>query len=223
MKTVRVWDLPTRLFHWARVLAIIGLVITGNVGGDAMAWHFRLGYAALTLVLFRLVWGFVGGHWSRFGNFVKSPARVLAYVRGRTTPEDSVGHNPLGALSVLALLFFVLLQATLGLMSDDEILATGPLTSKVPADWVSSASFVHSEVVKVVLIVLVALHVAAIVFYKVKKHTNLVTPMLSGDKEVASDLPTTRDDAATRLFALGVLAACAFAVWALLQWAAVAV
>ncbi|MFY8041577.1 MAG: cytochrome B, partial [Rhodoferax sp.] len=80
-----------------------------------------------------------------------------------------------------------------------------------------------SEVVKVILIVLVALHIVAIVFYKVKKHTNLVTPMLSGDKEVASDLPATRDDAATRMFALGVLAACALAVWALLQWAAVVV
>ena len=119
--TVRVWDLPTRIFHWALVASVIDLVITAKLGGDAMAWHFRCGYAVLTLLLFRMVWGLVGGHWSRFRSFLYSPATVLRYLRGQGAPEHSVGHNPLGSGSVFALLGFLLLQVASGLFSDDEI------------------------------------------------------------------------------------------------------
>jgi len=96
MSKVRIWDLPTRVFHWALVACIVGLVVTGQIGGTAMAWHFRLGYVVLSLLLFRLVWGFVGGHWSRFAVFVRSPATIAAYLRGHKTPEMEAGHNPLG-------------------------------------------------------------------------------------------------------------------------------
>jgi len=92
---VRVWDLPTRLFHWALVVCVAGLVITAEVGGEAMQWHFRLGYCVLTLVLFRVVWGFAGGYWSRFSSFVPSPRTSIAYIRGNPSERDtSVGHNP---------------------------------------------------------------------------------------------------------------------------------
>ncbi|TDM08566.1 MAG: hypothetical protein C4K60_03845 [Ideonella sp. MAG2] len=133
----RVWDLPTRLFHWLLVLAVIGLVITGNVGGNAMVWHARLGVGVGCLLVFRLVWGVVGGRWSRFASFVRSPAALLRYVRGVSEAHEyvHVGHNPLGALSVLALLTVLLVQVSSGLVADDEIAFTGPLIS-----WVSGAT-----------------------------------------------------------------------------------
>ena len=84
---VRVWDLPTRLFHWVLALAVIGLVVTGKVGGNAMVWHFRLGYVVFALLLFRLVWGLVGGHWSRFVAFIYAPATLIAYLRGEGRPS----------------------------------------------------------------------------------------------------------------------------------------
>src|SRR5512133_1633527 len=104
---VRVWDLPTRCFHWALVLCLVALLTTAQIGGDAMAWHFRSGYAVLSLLLFRLIWGVVGGKWSRFSSFLYAPAAVLAYLQGRGRPEHSIGHNPLGAASVFALLGFL--------------------------------------------------------------------------------------------------------------------
>ena len=101
MNRVRVWDLPTRVFHWSLVFFFAGLVLTGEVGGQAMVWHFRFGYSVLSLLLFRLIWGFVGGRWSRFSAFIAGPATILRYARGEGTAQQSVGHNPLGALSVL--------------------------------------------------------------------------------------------------------------------------
>src|SRR6476661_5005066 len=124
---VRVWDLPTRIFHWALVACVIGLVISGWRGGDAMPWHARMGYAVATLLLFRIVWGFVGGRWSRFSSFLFSPASVSNYLRGRSHPDHLVGHNPLGAGSVLAMLAVLIAQVGTGLVSDDESSFQGPL------------------------------------------------------------------------------------------------
>jgi cytochrome b len=220
MRKIRVWDLPTRVFHWALALCIVGLVVTGEVAGDAMVWHFRLGYATLTLIVFRFVWGIVGGYWSRFSTFLVSPISILRYLRGQHTPTDNVGHNPLGALSVMALLFFTLAQATAGLMSDDEIAATGPLVSKIPGEWVTVATFLHTEVTKFILIALVVLHVSAVLWYLFKRNSNLVAPMLSGDKTLDADVPSSCDNAQTRLLALVILITSALAVTALLRWAA---
>lgn len=184
-----------------------------------MQWHFRLGYAALALILFRLLWGFIGGYWSRFGNFVVSPATLWSYLRGVRTTAQEVGHNPLGSLSVLALLFVPLAQVAAGLMSDDEIATAGPLVSKVPGAWVSVATFMHTEVIKVVLIVVVLVHIGAILWYRFRRGQNLVKPMLLGDKEMEGDFPSSRDTAGSRLLALAILLLCALAVVALLRWA----
>lgn len=216
---VRVWDLPTRMFHWALVLCVIALVITGQMGGAAMNWHFRLGYVVLTLLLFRLGWGLIGGHWSRFSSFLYAPSILLRYLRGQGGPELSTGHNPLGAGSVFALLFFLLAQVATGLISDDEIATSGPLTSLVSNAWVSQATWYHRDVGKLVLIALVALHVAAILFYLWRKHVNLVRPMLLGDKEVEQPLPSSRDDARARLLAAALVALCAGLVGLLLKLA----
>lgn len=214
MQTIRVWDLPTRLFHWLLAAAVVGLVITANIGGNWMNWHLRLGYAVLALLLFRLVWGFVGGHWSRFGSFLYAPSTVLAYLRGQAKPEHRVGHTPLGALSVFALLIILLAQVSTGLMSDDEIAFFGPLVRFVSGDTVALATSYHKNVGKFIVIALVVLHVAAVLFYKWVKKDNLVRPMVVGDKQLARALvvPETRDSAASRVLALLVLALCGGAV-----------
>lgn len=201
MIKVRVWDLPTRMFHWLLVLTVIGLVVTGNVGGNWMSWHFRLGYAAFTLLVFRVLWGMLGGHWSQFRNFVPAPGQLLRYLRGET--RHSVGHNPLGALSVLTLLLVLTAQVTSGLLSDDEIAFSGPLAALAPADLVTLATWYHAEVGKLVMLALVAIHIAAIAFYQVFKKQNLSRAMLTGVQEAPLPPPNeSQDNLATRLLAI---------------------
>lgn len=212
LNKVRVWDLPTRLFHWALVAGVLGLAISGTVGGNAMIWHFRFGYAVLTLLLFRIVWGLVGGRWSRFGAFIYSPQSVYNYLKGRGKAEHSVGHSPIGAGSVFAMLGILLAQVGTGLLSDDEIAFAGPLTSLVSNATVSLATNYHKNIGKWILLALVLLHIAAIVFYLWRKH-NLFGAMLHGDKELVTRVPPSRDDAASRTAALVVLAACAAVVY----------
>lgn len=210
--TVRVWDLPTRLFHWALVLAVVGLVITGNVGGNAMVWHLRLGYAVMTLLLFRLCWGLVGGHWSRFVQFLYAPARVLADFRGQSSPLERVGHSPLGALSVWAMLLALAMQVGSGLFSDDEIAFFGPLTRFVSYDTVSALTSYHKDVGKLVVLALVLLHVLALVVYKLVKRRALVASMVSGDKQLPHAAQASADGWRQRLLALLLLLACAAVV-----------
>ena len=202
------------------MLCFVGLVATAQLGGEAMVWHFRFGYTALSFLLFRLVWGVSGGIWSRFSTFVSGPSHILRYLRGEGGARDSVGHNPMGALSVMALLAFALLQVAAGLFSDDEIATAGPLAKMVSGSLVSFATFYHTNVGKIILIVLVVLHVAAILFYRVKRQQNLVRPMLSGDKELAEPFESSRDDAGSRAKALLIFAVCAACVAGLVQWAA---
>jgi cytochrome b len=211
MRTIRIWDLPTRFFHWVLVACFVGLVATGSVGGNAMVWHFRLGYAVFSLLLFRIIWGLVGGRWSRFSTFVVKPSTVLAFLRGERQPEHTAGHNPLGALSVIALLGFLCAQVATGLISDDEIAFAGPLTRFVSSATVSLATTYHTDIGKLILFGLVALHIAAIVFYRWKKQENLVKPMVLGDKELPASiaLKPSRDDARSRLLGAAVLAASA--------------
>lgn len=215
---IRVWDLPTRLFHWSLVACIVGLVVTGYVGGARMEWHARIGYAVLTLLLFRLVWGFAGGHWSRFASFVRGPSHVAAYLRGQSHPDSLVGHNPLGALSVLAMLIVLLAQVATGLVGDDEIAFTGPFNRFVTSAQGLAATWYHKRIGQWVIAALVALHIGAVLFYLWRKGENLVRPMLHGDKVVdtAATVPS-RDDTRSRATALVVLLACAGVVAAVVQ------
>ncbi len=211
-KKIRVWDLPTRLFHWALVVCIVGLTVTGHTGGGAMEWHARIGYAVLTLLLFRLVWGVVGGHWSRFSSFIYSPRSVMNYLRGRAHPDHLIGHNPLGAGSVFAMIAVLLAQIATGLVGDDEIAFTGPLNRFVQSSKGLAATWYHKQVGQWMLLALVLLHVGAVLYYLVRRKDNLVRPMIDGDKAVAHAAPQSRDTAGTRIFAAGVLAGCAGAV-----------
>ena len=205
----RVWDLPIRIFHWGLVTLVIGLVATGLMGGNAMVWHMRFGFAVLSLLLFRVVWGLIGGRWSRFGSFIYAPGTVLAYLKGSGKPEHSVGHTPVGAGSVFAMLLFLLAQVGTGLFSDDDIATSGPLAKFVSNAVVGSATWYHKNVGKYALLLLVSLHIAAIVFYLVKRKENLIAPMVHGDKALVRPLPASRDDATTRALAAAVFAACA--------------
>jgi cytochrome b len=206
---VRVWDLPTRAFHWLLAAAVIGLIITAKTGGSAMVWHFRLGYLVLGLLAFRLAWGFVGGHWSRFASFTYAPATVWRYLRGRSRVDEhvDVGHSPLGALSVLAMLFFLLAQVGTGLVADDEIANIGPLNRFVSGATAGSATHWHKDYGQWILITLVVLHVAAIITYRVRQGRDLVGPMINGDKVLPPGTPAARDTWTTRLLAVG-LALC---------------
>jgi cytochrome b len=215
-KPVRVWDLPTRIFHWVLATSVVASIITAHVGGNAMQWHVGLGMVALILLTFRILWGLVGGRWSRFASFLYSPGTVLRYLRGEVRAGEhlDVGHNPLGAGSVFALLTLLAVQVATGLVADDEIATRGPLNALVSEDTAKRASGWHADIGQWILIALIVLHVAAIVFYKVRKGKNLVAPMLVGDKDLPADTPASADGWRQRLFALVLLVASwAFAGW----------
>jgi cytochrome b len=212
MFTVHIWDLPTRLFHWVLAACVVGLLITGNVGGNAMVWHFRFGYAVLTLLLFRLLWGFVGGHWSRWSQLPLSPNQVWSYIRCQGVPAHHAGHNPLGSWSVLTLLLFLAFQVGTGLVSDDEIANMGPLSSLVSGAVVSWSTTWHKNVGKFILLALIALHLLALVWYRFKKHAALVPAMFHGDKMLSDVVPPSVDDGKSRVLALLCLFSAAGAV-----------
>ena len=211
--TVRIWDLPTRLFHWVLAASVVGLVVTAKVGGNWMEWHFRLGHLVLALLVFRIIWGLVGGRWSRFASFLYSPSRVLRYLRGEGQASDSVGHSPLGALSVFGLLAVLAAQVATGLFSDDEIAFAGPLTRFVSNAIVGQATTYHKEIGQYLVIGLVALHLLAIAFYVFVKRQRLVMPMVQGDKLLDAPAAASRDDAISRVGAAVVLAICAALAW----------
>jgi cytochrome b len=180
-KKIRVWDLPTRVFHWALAASAIGLFATGLTGGNWIIWHERIGFCVLTLLLFRVIWGVIGSDTSRFGDFLRGPRALITYLKTGVSPTH--GHSPLGGLSVVALLALMLLQATTGLMVDDDIANKGPLADKVSSAWVALATKVH-RLNKWVLGAMVLLHLCAIIFYTFKKKQKLVGPMVSGEREV---------------------------------------
>lgn len=209
----RIWDLPTRLFHGALVVCVVGLVITGNIGGSAMLWHFRFGQAVLALLIWRVLWGIVGGRWSRFVHFRLHPRDALDELRGRADEGLHTGHGPLGSLAVLAFLLILVAQVGSGLLSDDEIAFAGPLTHLVSASTVSQATAYHTQIGKLLLIGLVLLHLVAIVWHTFKGRP-LVGAMLHGDKPLEQPMPASQDSARTRLLALMLLGLCyALSAW----------
>jgi len=218
-KIIRVWDLPIRLFHWLLVLCISGSIISVNLGGNAIQWHAYFGYGILTLLIFRIVWGFIGSTHARFSSFLPTKDSLLQYLQGKS--PKVLGHNPLGALSVFALLFVLCIQVFTGLFVDDEIAFQGPLAKYVPS-WISSFLSEIHEGNQVVIFTLIAIHISAIWFYKKFKGENLIRPMISGDKEIdpseeANYLPAdlgraSKDGVLQRGFALLLLSLIAVVV-----------
>ena len=207
---VRVWDLPTRAFHWLLVICVVCLVGTAYAG--AMDWHARFGYCVFALLLFRIVWGLAGGRWSRFASFIYSPASVMNYLKGRAHPDHLIGHSPLGAGSVFAMLLVLAAQVGTGLVADDESAFTGPLNKFVATSKGLAATWYHKRIGQWLIIGLVVLHIGAVLYYLLKKHNNLIRPMVGGDKEVAAPALSSRDDAVSRVIALVVLGVAAAVV-----------
>lgn len=176
-----VWDIPVRLFHWS-IAILIGLAWWSGEQ-RLLEWHRRAGYAVLCLLLFRVLWGFFGGHHARFANFVSHPIRAIGYARENLLTRHAVtspGHNPLGGWSVLALLGAMILQTLLGLFAVDiDGLESGPLSHLVSFDVGRLAARGHHFIFDI-LLGLIGLHVAAIAFYLLYKKENLTTAMITG-------------------------------------------
>lgn len=229
MNNIRVWDLPLRLFHWLLVFCVAGAYFCvksagitegwlSETGLDWMTWHSRFGYAVLTLILFRLIWGFMGPYYARFTQFVVGPRKIAAYLRAaklRTTTW--AGHNPLGAWSVVAMLLAFGLQATSGLFASDDILFEGPLSGLNPSFSRFFNSIHHAS--EWILVALVALHLCAIAYYSVFRRQPLIRAMVTGDlpadRNVATKPPAhSQDNAAVAIRASIVLLVCAaFVFW----------
>lgn len=178
MTRLAIWDLPTRAFHWLIVLLIPALWWTAK--NDRMEVHILLGQTMLALVLFRIFWGLIGSSTARFATFVKGPGGIRAYLRG--AGDGRVGHNPLGALSVIAMLLVLVMQVGLGLFaSDEDGLHQGPLSHHVSLDAAETLADRHETMFNV-LLVLIGLHLAAILFYLVVRRDNLIGPMVTGGR-----------------------------------------
>lgn len=183
MQRFRVWDLPTRVFHWALVFCVVASFVTAKIGGNAMIWHGRIGVAVVGLLVFRLVWGFAGSTYARFTQFVRGPSAIRAYLRGQWQGE---GHNPLGALSVLAMLATLMLLVATGLFANDDIAFEGPLYALVGKELSDRVVGIH-RLIEPAIILLVLAHLAAIFYYvRIRKET-LVRPMITGEKVGAGE------------------------------------
>lgn len=216
---LRIWDLPTRLFHGLLALSITGALVTINLGGTWMDWHVRFGIASFTLLLFRVVWGLIGPRYARFSQFVRSPAQTIAYLRTRHGVRPA-GHSPIGGWSILAMLILFLLQSSTGLFANDDIMTQGPLAQFVSNDTVSLLTRVHSQT-EYALYAIIALHLLAIAFYSVRGEA-LTPPMVTGDVPKHTLPPGTqsaRDDWRIRLGALLLASALGTLAWWLLNLA----
>lgn len=177
------WDWPVRVTHWAFVLLVPALYFTAE--NSAWGWHMRLGHVLLALLIFRVIWGFVGTDTARFTRFVRGPAGVIAYLRGGYDPAREIGHNPLGALAVLALLGLMFAQVIMGLFAGDPFDgATGPLNSWVSIATADTFTKTH-EWFFWVLFGMIGLHLAVIAFYSAVRAQKLVGAMVVGKSEKA--------------------------------------
>ncbi len=182
-----IWDWPTRVFHWLLVGLIAGLWWTAE--NSVMDIHRLLGQVMLGVLVFRIYWGFAGSRTSRFTSFIASPGALVAYVRNLfgSTYAPTAGHNPLGGLSVIAMLLVLIAQVTLGLFAVDvDGLESGPLSRHVDFDTGREAADLHESLFNV-LVALIVLHLVAIAFYQFIKRTNLIGPMVTGKRDVPAD------------------------------------
>lgn len=203
---ILLWDLPTRLFHWLLVLSVTAAIVSGELGGNLMVWHGRIGVFIAGLLAFRLVWGMLGSTYARFAQFFPTPDKVLAYVKGRWR---GLGHNPLGACSVFALLGFLAFQVATGLFANDDIAFQGPLFSLVEQDLSKRLSGWHHEAAEF-LLALIGLHLAAIAFYGHVHKENLVQPMVTGWKEVEQGVSARGGGVVALIVALAIALAAAY-------------
>ncbi len=186
-----VWDLPTRLFHWALVALLVTSYVTAEIG--ELDWHFISGESILCLLLFRLLWGFFGSETARFTRFLRGPRAVwhhLATLR-QTAHGEPPGHNAAGGWAVVAMLLALCAQAGTGLFADDDISSEGPLAQFVDHATSRRITGLHHRIFWV-LAALAALHVCAIATYRLVRRQDLVGPMITGRKTLPPDTPAPR-------------------------------
>ncbi len=213
MRRITVWDLPVRLFHWLLAVLIAAAWVTQEY--VSMDWHMRVGWAILTLVLFRVAWGFVGSDTARFARFLRHPAEAVRHLAHlpRREPDREVGHNAAGGWMVLAMLVLIAVQCGSGLFANDDGDAEGPLMHLVDKDRSNWLSHIHSVNFKLIEVA-VLLHILAVVAYAVLKRQNLVRPMLTGRKTMPGDIPAPRlVHPAWALVVLAAAAAAASWIW----------
>mgnify|MGYP002142047612 CR=1 FL=1 len=222
---IRIWDLPIRLFHVAFAACVIGAIVTVQVGGLWMDWHVRLGIASLALLVFRIIWGFIGSRYAKFSEFLTSPIHTMQYLRtikaSRASNQNYAGHNPLGSWAVIAMLLTIGFQAITGLFANDDIMTQGPLAQFVSDSTSSLMTGLH-QLNEPVVYGLIALHLLAIIFYAMKGR-NLVPSMVHGNipaNQLDPATPSAQDDFAIRLRALLLAALLAWGAWWLMQLAA---
>jgi len=190
-RKIQVWDVPTRLFHWLTAALVLAAYITWRL--DWMNWHAKAGYAVLTLIFFRLLWGFAGSDTARFSGFVASPQLALSHLKEifRREGDRQVGHNPAGAWMVLFLLGLLLGETLSGIYVANDVADQGPLTELIPARIANAGTALH-WILWDLLLAAVALHVLAIAIYAAAKGHNLLTPMITGRKDLPPDVPRPR-------------------------------
>lgn len=213
MHAMKIWDLPVRLFHWALVVLVAVSWISAEIGNFTV--HYYSGYAILTLILFRVIWGIVGSDTVRFSSFIASPSAVLAYAKklGQKKPSNWIGHNPVGGLSVLAVLALLATQVTAGLfIIDVDFVNDGPLSKFVTYDQGRFAAEVHDFIFECLQAV-VALHIAAVLYYRFYKRERLIEAMVTGWRDYPSDTVLTPPTLAPDRRALAVFALAVFLVW----------
>lgn len=176
----RIWDLPTRLFHWLLVVALLASFVSGEVGGAWIDWHLRSGLLVVALIGFRLAWGIVGSATARFAQFLRGPAAIRAHWRGQWR---GVGHSPIGGIAVVVLMLAVIAQLLTGLYANDDISFDAPLSVLVDKNTSDALRLWHGRLFYL-LAVLTAMHVVAIVYYLRVKRDDLITPMLTGYKRL---------------------------------------
>ena len=202
-KKILIWDLPTRLFHWLLVVSLFAAWYTSEQEGEMVEQHMLIGYFILGLVLFRIIWGFVGTKHARFASFFPTPSVVKQYISEVSTTKNTTGHNPLGAIMVFIMLLLILFQATTGLFINDDIFSEGPYYGVLNEYWQQVASFIHHNSFNL-LIAAIALHIAAILYYRLSKNINLVLPMITG-KKPADEVNQNESISNSKLWLAGVL------------------
>ena len=207
---MKVWDLPTRLFHWLIVLVFCASWYTAEQG--MMAWHYRSGILGFALIVFRIIWGLVGGSTARFGSFVRSPAAVVRFIRGKGKKPRRVGHNPLGGYSVILLLSVLFAQVATGLFAVDvDGLESGPLSFLVSFDQGRWLAEIH-EISFTVLQVLAGVHIVAIVFYRLRGN-HLTRAMITGKAAKSDGFEGELVPASTVTVLVAIAVSSVFAWW----------
>jgi cytochrome b len=207
---VKVWDFPTRFFHWSMLLLLLALWLSAE--NSEMQWHQVFAYLLMILISVRIFWGLIGSETSRFNSFVVSPLKALAYLTTKPKPS-ALGHNPLGGYMVMAMLVVLVIQLTTGLFSTDEVFTEGPLYSMVDEQFALGLTWLH-KVNFNVLLALAGIHILAVLGY-LFKGDNLIKPMLTGYKVRNEHLsqPLVKPKMKSAMLALVILVIVAVPVW----------